>query len=505
MRHLFLLVVVAGIMPGQTLPAFEAVDVHVSAPGGSPSGRFSLPDGRMEFYATSVLTFMRIAYNLPNDRISGGPAWIDTEKFDIIAKTAKTVPVATQRLLLQKILADRFGLVVHTEDKPMPVYLLSAGKRVLLKEASGSSGSEAEVRCEPDKDPPTGQTSMTCHGMTMAALAEFLPNVAGNDLPHPMLDKTGLTGRYDFHLNWTPRVVLVATGGDIIFDAVDKQLGLKIEEGKAPIPVLTIDRVNRTPTANLPNISILAAAAPKEFEVATVKPSPPGSGDPGANQQRLSIQQSGRFDASNFLLRDLIAFAWNVQPEMVVNGQKWLESDRFDIVGTGANTGSIDVIRQMVQAVLVDRFKLAVHKEDQTVPVFIMESAKRGIKLKEAGADEVSNCNMSDGANLRTFACTNTTMAQFAERLPSAAIYSLPHPVVDQTELKGAYDFVLSWTPAIAIGQLLPPPSATGDAPAGAITLFEAFDRELGLKIGPGKHPMPVIVVDHVERTPTDN
>ena len=52
---------------------------------------------------------------------------------------------------------------------------------------------------------------------------------------------------------------------------------------------------------------------------------------------------------------------------------------------------------------------------------------------------------------------------------------------------------------------LLPPPGATGDSPAGAITLFEAFDRELGLKIGPGKHPMPVIVIDHMERTPSDN
>jgi uncharacterized protein (TIGR03435 family) len=109
-------------------------------------------------------------------------------------------------------------------------------------------------------------------------------------------------------------------------------------------------------------------------------------------------------------------------------------------------------------------------------------------------------------------------MAQFAERLHPLTPNSLPHPIVDLTDLKGAYDFVLSWTRPIGPGQLLPAPSAapaaasgpgqstpTAETPAGAITLVEAFDRELGLKISEQKHPMPVVVVDHIQRTPTEN
>ncbi len=111
-------------------------------------------------------------------------------------------------------------------------------------------------------------------------------------------------------------------------------------------------------------------------------------------------------------------------------------------------------------------------------------------------------------------------MAQFAEKLHPAAPNSLPHPIIDLTELKGAYDFVLSWSRAIGPGQLVPLPAAASaaqsgspqsapaasDAPADVfVTLMEAFEPELGLKISEQKHPMPVVVIDHVQRTPTDN
>ena len=491
-----------------TLPALEAVDVHVSAPGVSPSGRFSLPGGRFEFYATTIQMFVRIAWNVPEDRISGGPSWIDTDRFDVIAKTAKTVPMETQRRLLQAILAERFGLAVHTDEKPIAVFLLTAGKRVQLKESSGSD--EEPAGCKPNQA-GEAQRSIACRNTTMASLAELLSNAANPDITHPVVDKTGLTRAYDFTLTWTPRALFGANGGTSIFDAVDKQLGLKIDEGKAPMPVLMVDHVNRTPTENLPNVVTMLSAAPKEFEVSTVRPSKPGT-----LGQRLMIQPGGRLDATNFPLRQLIAFAWNVEPEMVVNGEKWLESDRYDVVGTGANTGSIDVIRQMLQAVLLDRFKLAVHREDRPMPVFGIEQSKRGAKLKESDGGSVSSCKVADAEARRFFTCTNTTMAQFAERLHPQTPNSLPHPIIDLTELKGAYDFVLSWTRPIGPGQLLPAPTATpaaqsgqsaltAETPASTITLAEAFESELGLKISEQKHPMPVVVIDRISRSPTDN
>jgi uncharacterized protein (TIGR03435 family) len=354
------------------LPSFEAVDVHASAPGVTPSGRFSLPEGRFEFYGTTIQMFIRLAWNVPEDRISDGPPWLDTDRFDVIAKTAKTVPVATQRQLLQTILADRFGLVVHMEDKPIPVFILSVGKRVQLK---AFSSSDEEAGCKPNLAVES-QRSIICRKTNMAGLAELLTQSAAPDISHPVVDKTGLTGDYDFTLTWTPRALSGVLGVASIFEVLDKELGLKIEEGKAPLPVLNVDRVNRKPTDNLPNVASVVAASPKEFEVSIVKPSKPGTVG-----QRLILLPGGRLEATNFPLRDLIAFAWNVEPPMVVNAEKWLESDRYDVVGTGANTGSIDTMRQMLQGVLADRFKLTIHREDRLMPVSPSSSLSVGQNL----------------------------------------------------------------------------------------------------------------------------
>src|SRR5260370_4635938 len=103
-------------------------------------------------------------------------------------------------------------------------------------------------------------------------------------------------------------------------------------------------------------------------------------------------------------------------------------------------------------------------------------------------------------------------MAQFAEKIRGVGAAYLDHPVVDQTNLKGAYNFVVSWSP---LGRLMgggkSPEAAGSDAtPAAAdrpvgFTLFEALDKQLGLKLSAQKHPMPAVVIDHVERQPTGN
>ena len=173
--------------------------------------------------------------------------------------------------MLQALLMDRFGLMVHTENKPMPVFILSGGNRKL----HGSAGSE-DPKCEQNRA-GQGTVSITCRNMTMAGLAELLPGYASAYVTYPVVDKTGLTGGYDFTLNWTSRDALLTTGGSSLFDAVNKQLGLRIVEGNALMPVLMVDRVNRRPTGNEPNIGSVLPPAPKEFEVAEVKPSKPGT------------------------------------------------------------------------------------------------------------------------------------------------------------------------------------------------------------------------------------
>ncbi len=155
-------------------------------------------------------------------------------------------------------------------------------------------------------------------------------------------------------------------------------------------------------------------------------------------------------------MKDLMAMAWDLEDNMVSGGPNWLDSDRFDIVakapasamGTdskGGPTLSGDTFGLMMQALLKDRFNLAIHKEDKVVPVYALAVGKQTPKLKEtAGGD--SQCKMQVIEGVRTYKCQNMTMAGFADNIRNAAKAYLDHPVVDMTGLTGAYDFTVAWT-----------------------------------------------------------
>src|ERR1035441_6101869 len=116
--------------------------------------------------------------------------------------------------------------------------------------------------------------------MNMEGFTQRLPGVAAAYLNHPLMDFTGLKGTYDFSLHWTGRnAALSAKSGDAdppaaisVFEAVDKQLGLKIEARQQPTPVIVVDHVNQTPTDNAPGVTKTLPPAPTEFEVASFIP-----------------------------------------------------------------------------------------------------------------------------------------------------------------------------------------------------------------------------------------
>lgn len=148
------------------------------------------------------------------------------------------------------------------------------------------------------------------------------------------------------------------------------------------------------------------------------------------------------------------------------------------------------------------------------MPVFALVLGKRGPKLKETDGSARSECKLTPAETGRAYVCRNTTMAQLAERLPDVAGAYLVHPLVDLTGLKGAYDFTLTWTPRAMLqsgagrgGDIGPPAGGVTQAstPDGDLTVFEAIDKQLGLKLEEQKHPMPAIVIDHVERIPAEN
>src|SRR5262249_54362462 len=149
-----------------------------------------------------------------------------------------------------------------------------------------------------------------------------------------------------------------------------------------------------------------------------------------------------------------------------------------------APTASEDTLRVMVRSLLADRFRLKVHKEPQAVTVYGLTAGKRTAKLQDADTSARSGCKLSVADGARVYTCQNVTMAQFAEKIRTVAAGYLEHPVVDLTELKGTYDFAVSWSPKGLLmaggrggGEAAPAAAAT---PGGAPTT-SAADRPTGL------------------------
>jgi uncharacterized protein (TIGR03435 family) len=513
---------------------FEIADVHVSAhhafpfmSGGTLNGdRFIIRDA-------TIVDLIVAAYGVENDNVLGGPSWLETDRFDVIAKAAPNTPPDTIKVMLQALLADRFKLVVHQDSKPVPAFILAAGKgKPKMTESEGSDKSG----CEPQQQEPTPGTvsyiTVSCHNVTMGAFADILHSFAGGYLTKPVVDSTGLTGSYDFDIKWTGRGQLAQAGDDgiSIFDAVDKQLGLKLDLGKTPMPVLLVDSANEKPTANPPEVAqILPPPPPPEFDVAVIKPSAPGAKPNGRmDGAQLSLQA--------MTLKFLIDFAWDLNPnddDVIVGAPKWLDSDHYDIVAKAPIDAPADGhakapqipqedLQQMVRALLMDRFKLVAHMEDRPINAYTLFSEKP--KLTKADPSSRTKCEEGPGpdgkdprdknpALNRLLTCQNMTMTQFAEMLQDLASGYIFVPVKDSTELEGGWDFTLSFSTAgtyQSAGRGDAPAAGAGGAamaadPSGALSLPDAVNKQLGLKLEKQMRPVPVLVIDHIEEKPTDN
>jgi uncharacterized protein (TIGR03435 family) len=457
------------------------------------------------------------AWGVEHSYVFGGPNWLDMDRFDIIARAPADTSPLTLKLMLQSLLAQRFQLAVHMDQKAMPAYVLSMGSRKpnLRESNSGPPG------CQRQPQPAeAGPIPAICRGLTMTAFAAQLSGAAGDYLNAPVVDNTSLEGTWDFTLKWTPRGRLAGAGADgiNIFDAIDKQLGLKLEAKQMPTPVLVVDSVNRKPTDNPPGASAsLPAAPPPQFEVATIKPT-----EPQFQGMKVQMPPNGQVNIQGVTLSFMLQNIWFVTPEMIVDAPKWLDTDRWDIVakvatepGTTPRT-DLDSILLMVRGLLENRFSLKTHTEERVAPVYTLTASKP--KLQKADPARRTGCGEGPGADgkdprltnpalTRVVSCRNMTMAQFAERLPVIDNAHLHAPVVDGTGLDGAYDFTLSFNGEFVAGSA-PQASAVGGVPpdpTGALSIFDAISKELGLKLELEKRPTKVLVIDHVEPKPTDN
>ncbi len=512
-----------------TSPAFDTADVHVSPKTLTPRMNGGVLRGnRFDIRQASMVDLVRTAYSVDPDKVLGGPSWVELDRFDVLAKTQATTSPEDAKRMLQALLADRFKLVVRQESKPMPAFVLSMGKgKPKLKEADGWG----DPGCRPQ--PPTGPPEpgvipynvVVCRSATMDTFVTLIHNFANGYLTSPTLNSTGLEGSWDFELKWTSIGLLSQAGADGIslFDAIDKQLGLKMEPKQVPQPVIRIASVNRTPTDNPPGVTTaLPPPPPAEFEVADVRPTAPG-----ATGARLQLQPNGRLDGQNIPLKTYITLAWNINSDELIAGlPKFAENARFDIVAKAATSpgGQIDIdsFRLMLQKLLADRFKMTTHMEDRPVSGYVLTAVKP--KLQKADPEGRTGCaepppgvgdskdpRIANPVLSRYLTCHNMTIAQLAEQLPTLANGYVQTPVLDSTGLTDAYDFTLSFSAAGLLrgglpGQPPPAPGATAPSePNGAISLPEAVSKQLGLKMELQKRPLPVLVIDHIEEKPTDN
>jgi uncharacterized protein (TIGR03435 family) len=490
-------------------PSFTVADVKLSKPGTINSGSQFVPGGKYLARGVTMLNMISDAYGVEAEMIVGGPNWLDSARYDITTKAPPATDDVTAKLMLRSLLAERFKLVIHKDQKAMPSYALSVSKRGLkLKESAAPGPQNCDGSGGGAKD-----ITMTCQHMTIADLAQQLRQNARGYVDQPVVDMTGLKGTYDYTLSWTPKGLLRKPGesegdkpaGTSLFDAVERQLGLKLELQKQPVPVIVIDKVTEKPTDNPPEVTSKLQKEPTEFEVADIHPSAPNT------KTDAQFLPGGRIDVKAVTMEFLLTQAYNVDKEMIV-GPKWFTVDKFDIVAKAPVDLTPEVAMTMLKNLLADRFKLKAHMEDQPVPVYALTVSKRGLKMKESTGETRSGCKSTAGDGKRNYTCQNTTMAQLAEKLRQQAPAYVDHPVVDLTGLKGAYDFVLSWTPKQQFqnggrgGDAAVTPGASGASdPNGDLTVSEALERQLGIKMEATKHPLPVVVVDHVEQKPTEN
>ena len=253
----FSVLAIASLLAAVLAPTARA---QVPAPDNSPTAlRFevatikpSAPDkyrmtqirgNRFVTIATSVVDLLKYADGLQEEQIVAGPAWLATQKFDILADPETDARPSSDefKLMVQALLTDRFHLAAHRETRVLSVFEITIAK--------GGPKLTASTR-PPGGIPSVGYApgGLSAKNASLGDFAAFLQRFVAD---HPVVDATGITGRYDLNLRWTPDELQAQAAPDAagdrslpgLFTAIQEQLGLKLEEAKRPAPVLVIDHL----------------------------------------------------------------------------------------------------------------------------------------------------------------------------------------------------------------------------------------------------------------------
>lgn len=256
----------AAVAFGQAAPKpleFEVASIKPHAPGETSSST-NLVSGGINATNVTLRQLIVRAFDIQDFQLLGGPAWINDDRWDIMARTPdfvmpkdlnsvsdqqrKTIQEQMQERL-RSLLTDRFGLAVRRETKEQPIYALLVAKNGPKLQPTTAKGSNNGA----NTNMSNGRGTATFTAVNMGVLAQQLARRTGR----PVVDKTGLTGKYDFKLEWTadvgqpgavegrPGANASEPAGPTIFTAVQEQLGLRLESQKGPVEMIVIERVEK--------------------------------------------------------------------------------------------------------------------------------------------------------------------------------------------------------------------------------------------------------------------
>jgi len=257
----------AGVVFSQTVAAPPAFEVASVKPAPPPSeGKFMVQmggdPGMVDYKNVSLKTLIARAHEMKDYQVSG-PDWLDSARFDVVAKIPPNTPPGQVPQMLQTLLAERFKLTAHREQKVMPVYAMVVGKNgPKLKPVEGESGGRMRMSIGPRGRQMSGPA-------TMSALAGGLSQM----LDRPVVDLTELKGTYDIDLEWVPderegggmmakmKAMAEAASTDphgdplgpnglSLFGALQERLGLRMEARKSPVDIVVVDSAQQVPTEN---------------------------------------------------------------------------------------------------------------------------------------------------------------------------------------------------------------------------------------------------------------
>ena len=248
MKSLTVLLTTALVACGQSRvePKYEVASIKPNIANDSRLAFRIEPGGTLTAMAITLKRLMMTAYNVQDFRIVGGPDWVASSRWDVQAKPGSAASPDQIRPMLRALLEDRFQLRTHSEKRQLPVYELSVDRK----------GSKAP-RAKDGETKPAVEVGAGLIRLTKATAATFASQLS-YALGRPVIDKTGLSGEFDFALSWTPEPGEDGRAGDpppsvpdgpSIGPAISAQLGLRLKPRRGPIEVIVIDSV-QMPRAN---------------------------------------------------------------------------------------------------------------------------------------------------------------------------------------------------------------------------------------------------------------